>query len=232
VTDDFILRHFSIVQAISQRMRLEEVNKALTYYAYEDVAPAAVLDRRRVAGAVQYLVAWRDGAEDAWVGAEFVSEEVRARACCALSMWVFAGGGGMQSSECSRAQAAAVQGSPAAARLRSCKRCALPSRAVDAIVPLIASSPGEANAAHAPVQVVQDYEKGLEYADAVRIKGVRRAGDAKEYLIQWADGAPDSWESEDDITRALVTAYEQEAGAAQAASGAEAKEREPVAATA
>jgi hypothetical protein len=54
-----------------------QVNKALTYYAYEDVAPAAVLDSRKVAGETQYLVAWRDDAEDSWVPAEHVSEEVR-----------------------------------------------------------------------------------------------------------------------------------------------------------
>ena len=66
--------------AIQNRMRLEEVSKALVYFTYEDVAPAAVLADRKVGGQTQYLIAWRDGAEDAWVPADFVSEEVR----CAL----------------------------------------------------------------------------------------------------------------------------------------------------
>ena len=52
------------------------MNKALTYFTYEDVAPAAVLSHRKVGGKTQYLVAWRDDAEDSWVPEDMVSEEV------------------------------------------------------------------------------------------------------------------------------------------------------------
>ena len=61
------------------------------------------------------------------------------------------------------------------------------------------------------MQVVADYEAGLEYADAVCIKDARRLGDAKEYLVEWSDGAPDTWESEDNITRSLVFEFEKRA---------------------
>lgn len=66
------------------------------------------------------------------------------------------------------------------------------------------------------VQVVQDFEAGLEYAEAVLLKDSRRKGDSKEYLVQWSDGAADSWEGEDNITRALVSAFERERKASTA----------------
>jgi hypothetical protein len=59
-------------------------------------------------------------------------------------------------------------------------------------------------------QVVQDFEAGLEYAEAALLKDSRKKGDSKEYLVQWLDGAADSWEVEDNITRALVSAFENE----------------------
>jgi hypothetical protein len=58
------------------------------------------------------------------------------------------------------------------------------------------------------LQVVQDFEAGVEYAEAVEILESRRKGDAKEYLIRWADGIPDSWESEDNVRQSMVLAFE------------------------
>lgn len=50
------------------------------YFEYEDVAPAAVLRKRNPAigeeGPVMYLVRWRDGSEDSWLPADFLSSEV------------------------------------------------------------------------------------------------------------------------------------------------------------
>jgi hypothetical protein len=73
---DSLREKMTSASAIKQRMRLEEVNKALTYFTYEDVAPAAVLASRKVEGQKQYLVQWRDDSEDSWVAEEFVSAEV------------------------------------------------------------------------------------------------------------------------------------------------------------
>lgn len=57
-----------------------QVAKALTYFLYEDVAPAAVLRKRKPAigedGPTMYLVRWRDGAEDSWLPADSLSSEV------------------------------------------------------------------------------------------------------------------------------------------------------------
>ena len=57
-----------------------QVAKALTYFVYEDVAPAAVLRKRKPAigeeGPVMYLVRWRDGSEDSWLPEDFLSNEV------------------------------------------------------------------------------------------------------------------------------------------------------------
>eukprot|EP01025_Chloroclados_australasicus_P041405 TRINITY_DN4385_c0_g1_i2.p1 TRINITY_DN4385_c0_g1~~TRINITY_DN4385_c0_g1_i2.p1 ORF type:complete len:163 (+),score=31.06 TRINITY_DN4385_c0_g1_i2:154-642(+) len=132
----------SSANAINQRMRLEEVNRALTYFVYEDVAPAAVLDKRESDGQVQYLVKWRDGSDDSWVPESMTSEEVR-----------------------------------------------------------------------------QDYEAGLEYAEAISVSAVRGRGMAKEYLVKWADGAEDSWESEDHVAKNLITDFERQRRQKSSANG-------------
>lgn len=86
------------------------------------------------------------------------------------------------------------------------------------------------------VQVVQDYEAGIEYAEAERITAARVKGDAKEYLVQWADGKAASWESEDNVRQAMVLAFEKESrgreqrGASDATPCATERREEPVAA--
>ena len=71
------------------------------------------------------------------------------------------------------------------------------------------------------LQVAQDYNAGLEYATAVKLVGARKAGDAKEYLVEWSDGGKATWESEDNITRSLVTAFERSQKDGEAAPAAE-----------
>jgi len=66
--------------AMAQRMKLEEVARALTFHAFEDVLPRGVAGKRVTeAGEEQYLVQWVDGAEDCWVPREQLSEEVRCK---------------------------------------------------------------------------------------------------------------------------------------------------------
>ena len=61
------------------------------------------------------------------------------------------------------------------------------------------------------LQVIQDFENGLQYAEAESILDVRDAPDCgREYLVRWADGAADSWEGEDGISSTLVVAFEKE----------------------
>jgi hypothetical protein len=66
-------------------------------------------------------------------------------------------------------------------------------------------------------QVVQDFEAGVEYTEAVEILKSRRKGDAKEYLIRWADEFPDSWESEDNVRQSMVLAFERGSSASKSA---------------
>jgi signal recognition particle 43 kDa protein len=73
---DSLREKMTSAAAAPQRMRLEEVNKALIYFEFEDVAPAALLDRRTVDGNIEYLVQWRDDVEDTWVPAHLISDEV------------------------------------------------------------------------------------------------------------------------------------------------------------
>lgn len=61
------------------------------------------------------------------------------------------------------------------------------------------------------VQVIEDFENGMEYAEAECIVDVRDAADCeREYLVRWKDGQADSWESEDCISSATVSAFEAE----------------------
>jgi signal recognition particle 43 kDa protein len=60
------------------------------------------------------------------------------------------------------------------------------------------------------MQVKEDFEAGLEYAQAERILDVREVDCAREYLVQWSDSAQPSWESEDNIASALVVAFEKD----------------------
>lgn len=67
---------------VLQRCRVRvQVAKALTYFQYEDVVPAAVLRKRTPAvgddSPTMYLIRWRDDVPDSWVPEEFVSDEVR-----------------------------------------------------------------------------------------------------------------------------------------------------------
>ena len=56
----------------------------------------------------------------------------------------------------------------------------------------------------------EDFEAGLEYAQAVEILDSREVEGncGREYLVRWTDGAADSWEDEDNIVASLVQAYE------------------------
>jgi signal recognition particle protein len=57
-------------------------------------------------------------------------------------------------------------------------------------------------------EVVQDFEGGLEYAEAAEVVDVRNRGDSRAYLVRWGDGAPDSWEPEEHVSGDLVAAFE------------------------
>jgi hypothetical protein len=68
-------------------------------------------------------------------------------------------------------------------------------------------------------QVVEYFEAGWQYAEAEAIVGTRGRGDAREYLVTWSDGAEDSWESEDNVARSLVSEFERARRAAARGGG-------------
>lgn len=59
-------------------------------------------------------------------------------------------------------------------------------------------------------EVVEDYESGLEYAQAEGIVDVRNRGDTRTYLVRWQDGYPDSWEPEENVSSDLIKNFEEE----------------------
>jgi len=58
-------------------------------------------------------------------------------------------------------------------------------------------------------EVIQDYECGLEYAEAECIIDVRNRGDSRTYLVRWGDGYPDSWEDEENVSLDLIRIFEE-----------------------
>jgi signal recognition particle protein len=58
-------------------------------------------------------------------------------------------------------------------------------------------------------EVIEDYESGLEYAEAESIVDVRNRGDSRTYLVRWGDGYPDSWEDEENVSLDLIKIFEE-----------------------
>jgi signal recognition particle protein len=58
-------------------------------------------------------------------------------------------------------------------------------------------------------EVIQDYEAGLEYAEAESIVDVRNRGDSRTYLVRWGDGYPDSWEDEENVSLDMIKLFEE-----------------------
>lgn len=73
-------------------------------------------------------------------------------------------------------------------------------------------------------QVIDDYEQGIEYAEALEILDMRQKGDSRRFLIRcvttgasctivhtspcrWADGTADSWEDEEFVSPSLVAQF-------------------------
>lgn len=52
--------------------------------------------------------------------------------------------------------------------------------------------------------LVEDWSKGLERAPVSALLDVQQWGTSREYLVQWADGRPDSWEDEANIPQVIT----------------------------
>ncbi len=79
-------------------------------------------------------------------------------------------------------------------------------------------------------ELVEDFDAGLERAPAATLLDMRdnTAGGEREFLVQWSDGAPDSWEPEPHVAPALIAelkARRPELFQPRASSGAGARER-------
>lgn len=53
--------------------------------------------------------------------------------------------------------------------------------------------------------LVEDWTSGLERAPVTALLDVQQWGTSREYLVQWADGRPDSWEDESHIPQVRGT---------------------------
>lgn len=53
--------------------------------------------------------------------------------------------------------------------------------------------------------LVEDWTAGLERAPVTALLDVQQWGTSREYLVQWSDGRPDSWEDEAHIPQVSIT---------------------------
>lgn len=58
-------------------------------------------------------------------------------------------------------------------------------------------------------EVIEDFQAGLEYAEADEILDVRNRGDSRTYLIKWRDDYPSSWEPEENVSPDLIRVFEE-----------------------
>jgi len=58
--------------------------------------------------------------------------------------------------------------------------------------------------------VLEDYEAGLEYAEAVAIVDMVQVGTERKFKIQWSDNYPVSWEPEEHVPSDLIALFEQQ----------------------
>lgn len=66
------------------------------------------------------------------------------------------------------------------------------------------------NSKYVAEDLVEDFDAGLEYAEAECILDVHNKGDSRKYLIRWQDDYPDSWEAEESISADIVALWEQQ----------------------
>ena len=68
----------------------------------------------------------------------------------------------------------------------------------------------QVNQAQVAEDLQEDFLEGLEWAEAAEVVRVVVRGDARQYLVRWADSEryPDSWELEEHLSPSLVAAWE------------------------
>lgn len=67
-------------------------------------------------------------------------------------------------------------------------------------------------------EVVEDFEAGLEYAQAEAVLDCRQRGTMRKYLVRWQDGYPDTWEPEEHVSQDLIALFERQKGLLDASS--------------
>ncbi|KAL3161794.1 Signal recognition particle 43 kDa protein, chloroplastic [Trebouxia sp. C0009 RCD-2024] len=72
------------------------------------------------------------------------------------------------------------------------------------------------NSKYVAEDLVEDFDAGLEYAEADCILDVQQKGDSLQYLIRWQDDYPDSWEAEESISPDIIAIWEQKRESAKA----------------
>ncbi|KAK9828851.1 hypothetical protein WJX72_002407 [[Myrmecia] bisecta] len=58
--------------------------------------------------------------------------------------------------------------------------------------------------------VIEDYDEGLEYANAECILDVRQKGDQRTYLVRWQDDCDDTWEPEENVSPDIIALWEEQ----------------------
>ncbi|KAL4852722.1 Signal recognition particle protein [Chlorella vulgaris] len=182
---------------VQRRMQLENVIQMLMANMFEDVEPLAVLDKRVVmpgAPAAEATAA-AEGEEGKQGGEEKEGEEKAAKE--------------KEEEEAKKEEeaAAAPVGEPRTEWL---------VKFADE------DEPVWVDARYVSSEVVDDFEQGLEYADAECVLEMRQRGTMRKYLVRWGDGYPDTWEPEEHVSPDLIALWESKNGQPDASSASDA----------
>lgn len=71
------------------------------------------------------------------------------------------------------------------------------------------------NSKYVAEDVVEDYDAGLEYAEADCVVDMESRGDSRNYLIRWQDDYPDTWEPEESVSTDIIAVWEKKQEQAQ-----------------
>ncbi|KAL4422282.1 hypothetical protein ABPG75_008479 [Micractinium tetrahymenae] len=176
---------------VQRRMALENVVQMLTANMFEDVEPAAVLERRVVYPEAEKKEGEETEGQQKEGEKKEEGEEKKAE-------------GEEQKEE---GEEAAVAAGPA----RTEWLIKFPDE----------DEPVWVEERYVSREVVEDYEAGLEYAQAEAVLDCRQRGTMRNYLVRWQDGYPDTWEPEEHVSPDLIALYERQKGLFDASSDAD-----------
>lgn len=198
-------------------MALENVVAMLTANMFEDVEPTAVLAKREVRpgqekeeeeAAAKKAAAEAEAAAKEGEAAEAAKAADAAKAVAADAAAAAKKEEGEERKEGEEEEAAKKEAEEEAKKEEE-EAAAGPVRTEWLVKFGDDEEPIWVDAKYVSQEVVDDFESGLEYAQAAEVVDCRQRGTMRKYLVRWQDDYPDTWEPEEHVSPDLVAQWEQ-----------------------